>query len=111
MPVSTLSRYLTPWRFKRRQAEARIGALRERDGERCARCRRPISFERPAGHDLAAKIERVRTGPGPDRLDDLCLTHGRCNTPGRDHTDEVMDRLRPTREADLFVKAREKRAA
>ena len=110
MTRTILTRFLKPWTFKHQQMQLRLGELRRRDGDNCARCRRPIQFDRPAGHELAAKIEPI--GPrGGDALANLCLTHGRCNVQGRDHTDEVMERLRPAREVELFAKARKKRAA
>lgn len=62
------------------------------------------------GHDQGAKIEQIRPGPGGGKaLDNLCLTHGRCNAKPADHTSEVRERLRPKREAELFSKARKKR--
>ena len=107
-----IARYLNPWGFRREQ-EARLLALRQRDGEECRRCRRPIRFDLPAGHDLGVKVEQVRPGKagGTDALDNLCLTHGRCNAQAGDDTGEVLKRLRPKREAELFVKARKKRKA
>ena len=92
-------------RLRRRTREAAaIAELRSRDGENCARCRRPLRFDLPAGHDQGARIET--TGQAKP-----VLTHGRCNLPGRDQTEEVMERLRPSREAALFAKSRKKRAA
>ena len=113
MTRKTIARYLTPWRFKREKEQLRFDELRKRDGDKCARCRRPIEFDRPAGHELGAKIERIAPAPRDraDALANLCLTHGRCNVQGRDHTDEVLERLRPAREAELFAKSRKKKAA
>ena len=87
--------------------------LRERDGDDCRRCRRPIRFDLPTGHDLGVKVEEIVPGAGTAVavVGNLCLTHGRCNVSGRDHTEMVMERLRPEREAELFVKARSKRKA
>ena len=95
---------INPWKRKRARIAAEIDALRRRDGEQCARCRRPLRFDLPAGHDQGARIEQAGTAPP-------VLTHGRCNLPGRDQTEEVMERLRPSREAALFAKSRKKRAA
>jgi hypothetical protein len=105
----SIASLLNPWGFRREQREQRIAELRQRDGENCRRCRRPIRFELPAGHDLGARIEEVV--PGTDSLDNLCLTHGRCNAKGADDTAEVRERLRPRREAELFADARKKRKA
>ena len=109
----SLSRFLNPWKYRREQLEARVAALRERDGDACRRCRRPIRFDLPIGHDQGVRFEEIVTGAeaDADSLANLCLTHGRCNVAGLDHTDEVFERLRPQREAELFVKAREKRRA
>lgn len=87
----------------------KIAALRSRDGDCCRRCRRPIRFELPQGHELGAKIEQIVTGS--DAIDNLCLTHGRCNAKGGDDTLAVRERLRPKREAELFVKQRKSRKA
>ena len=109
----SLMRFLNPWRHKREAERARVEALRERDGDACRRCRRPIRFELAQGHDQGARIEAILCGVEEEgeSLANLCLTHGKCNVSGQDHTDEVIERLRPMREAELFAKAREKRAA
>ena len=110
--ASTFLKYLSPRHFKREQVAQQLAVLRARDGDNCARCRRPIHFDRPAGHDLAPRIEQLKPRqPADAPLDNLCLTHGRCNVQGQDHTQEVNDRLRLTREAELFSKKRAKRRA
>ena len=84
--------------------------LRQRDGDACARCRRPLSFDLPAGHDQGAKIEPIVRGGGGGAIDNLRLCHGRCNT-GRpvDLTGEVAERMRRKAEAELFAKSRRKK--
>ena len=111
MPVSSIVKYLAPWRFKRQQ-EPRLLALRQRDGDDCRRCRRPMRFDLPNGHDLGAKVERVLANPAGDAraLDNLCLTHTRCNAGMVDHTTEVVERIRRKNEAELFAKPRRKRS-
>lgn len=109
--AALLTRFLYPSKYRREQLEARVNLLRERDGECCRRCRRPIRFGLPMGHDLGAKIDAFVTGGQAEDLANQCLTHGRCNVSGQDHSAEVLERLRPQREAELFAKAREKRAA
>jgi hypothetical protein len=104
----SFTRYLNPWAYRRQLREQRLAALRSRDGDDCRRCRRPIRFELPMGHDHGAKIERV-VPAGRETLDNLCLTHGRCNAKSGDNTLEVRERLRPQREAELFTKARKRR--
>jgi hypothetical protein len=113
MPALPLSRFVNPWKHRREEHQRQIDALRERDGDTCRRCRRPIRFELPVGHDLGVRIEQMPRGggAGEDALASLCLTHGRCNAAGRDHTHIVSERLRPAREAELFVRARSKRRA
>ena len=104
--------YLNPWVYRRELGEERVTALRERDGENCRRCRRPIRFDLPIGHDQGARIEQIRPEPdGEKLLDNLCLTHGRCNARSGDDTIAVRERLRPKREAELFTKARRRRRA
>jgi hypothetical protein len=113
MPGLSLSRFVNPWKHRREERLRQIDALRQRDGDICRRCRRPIRFELPAGHDLGVQIAEMprAANAGADALAGQCLTHGRCNAAGQDHTHLVSERLRPQREADLFVKARNKRRA
>ena len=111
MPATTLTKFLNPWRFRREQARQRVNALRQRDGDACARCRRPLRFDLPAWHELAAKVEPIGPGDSDGGVANLCLTHGRCHAAGQDHTEEVIGRLRPAREAELLPKARTRRAA
>jgi 5-methylcytosine-specific restriction endonuclease McrA len=107
----SFTRFLNPWAYQRQLREERLSALRERDGDTCRRCRRPIRFDLPMGHDQGARIEQIRPGTGGEKtLDNLCLTHGRCNSKAGDHTGEIRERLRPKREAELFSKARRKRS-
>ena len=111
MTRTTLARFLKPWMFKREQAQLRLAELRSamatiaRDagGRSSSTGRRAMSWPR--------RSRRSVPGPRDGALANLCLTHGRCNVQGRDHTDEVLERLRPAREAELFAKARKKRAA
>ena len=114
MSRAIIAKYVTPWKYKREQEEAtRLRALRERDGENCARCRRPMRFDLPAGHDQGARLEPVVPGTAKDKdgLDNLRLCHGRCNPVGVNHTDEVLHRARLKNEAALFARAKESRAA
>ena len=108
MSRTILAKYVTPWRFRREQEEQRVHALRGRDGDDCRRCRRPMRFDLPRGHDLGPRVERFGSAsPGDEiALESLCLTHGRCNAEGADHTQEVQDRVRRKSEAELFAKAR-----
>jgi hypothetical protein len=110
MPQSaSLARYLNPRRFKREQEELqRIANVRNRDGDDCRRCRRPMRFDLSAGHDQAPKTEQlVATLNGrPVEMQHLYLCHTRCNAPGVDHTVQVTERVRRKNEADLFAKRR-----
>ncbi|HKX92339.1 MAG TPA: hypothetical protein VJM15_07945 [Sphingomicrobium sp.] len=103
------AKYLTPWRLTQEREAERLAALRARDGDNCARCRRPIRFDVPDGHDHGATIERVAAGGAG--IDSLRLCHARCFAPGMDHTAEVADRVRRKAEAALFAKPRRKRKA
>jgi len=109
MSSSILAKYVTPWKYRREQEEQRVHALRKRDGDDCRRCRRPMRFDLPRGHDQGPKVECFEAGPEPS-LDSQCLTHGRCNMEGADNTQEVQDRVRRKSEADLFGKSRRKKA-
>jgi hypothetical protein len=107
MTSRSLARYLTPWTLKRERETERLRLLKARDGDSCARCRRPLRFDLPAGHDQGPRVEEI--APGSDRLDNLRLTHRRCNAPGLDHTAEVSERIRRKAEAELFTKARKRK--
>lgn len=106
---SVVGRYLNPWKFKREQErEQRIAELHSRDGEQCRRCRRPIRFDLPKGHDLSPKLEQsVHSAKGePVELQHLYLCHTRCNAAGVDHTGQVTERVRRKNEAELFARNR-----
>ena len=106
--MSTLICFLNPRKYRRDQHAARVAALKLRDGEHCARCRRPIRFDFPAGHDQGPVIEPASSEASPN---DVRLCHRRCNAPGIDHTVEVAERVRRKNEAALFGKSRKRRAA
>lgn len=101
--------YLSPWSWRREQAR-RLDALRHRDGDNCRRCRRPIRFDLPPGHDESPRIEPMPgNAGGGEAIDTLCLCHTRCNAAGGDHTAEVKERLRLKVEAELFSKSRKRK--
>ena len=110
MSRAMIAKYVTPWKYKREQEAARLRALRERDGENCARCRRPMRFDLPAGHDQGAKVEAIAPSPASasEDLNNLRLTHRRCNASGADHTGEVTERIRRKNEAALFTRKRKR---
>ncbi|MFL6754487.1 MAG: HNH endonuclease [Sphingomicrobium sp.] len=106
-----IARYVNPWKYKREQAEAeRMSALRARDGDNCARCRRPMRFDLPAGYDQGAAVEEVvpNADGSAEDLGNLRLCHRRCNASGVDHTDEVSERMRRRNEAALFANHRKR---
>jgi hypothetical protein len=109
MSRSTIARYVTPWKFRREQQHLRrVVELRRRDGDDCRRCRRPVRFDLPRGHDLGPSIEQVLPTAvnEEETLDNFCLTHRRCNASGKDVTCEVQERVRRKNEAELFAKAK-----
>jgi len=112
MSPTLIAKYVAPWKYRREEEQRRIAMLRSRDGEDCRRCRRPLRFDLPRGHDLGAKLEPlVSAAPGePLAIDNLCLTHGRCHAEA-DLTREVTERVRRKAESELFAKARVKRRA
>lgn len=113
MSSSVIGRYLNPWKFKRAQEEEqRLQALRQRDGDDCRRCRRPMRFDLPPGYDLGPKVESIAAAAGgtPAVLDDLCLCHRRCNSETADNTDEVKERIRRKAEAELLSRSRRRKS-
>jgi len=108
MSRSMIIKYVNPWKFRREQNALRVAALRKRDGDNCKRCKRPLRFELPDGHDAMPRIEEIVAG-GNDGLDNLCLTHVRCNAKHGCDTVEVKERARIKNEAALFAKSKQKR--
>ena len=108
---TSIARFVSPWKYRREQEEAaRVRALRQRDGDECRRCRRSMRFDLPTGHDQAAWVQPILYGAVSEEesLDNLCLTHRRCNVASADNTDEVTERIRRKQEAELFSKARKR---
>lgn len=103
-------KYVNPWKYRREEEAARVRLLRSRDGDECRRCRRPMRFDLPAGHDQGAWVQPVLYGVVADgtSLDNLCLTHRRCNAASADNTVEVTERIRRRQEAELFSKVRKR---
>jgi len=111
MSRTIIARYLNPWKFRREQERQRLQALRQRDGDDCRRCRRPLRFDLPPGHDMGPKIEEIAAAP-PDeagQIDNLCLCHRRCNAESADYTAEVKERIRRKAEADLLSRSRRRK--
>jgi len=106
MTRSFIAKYVSPWALRKdKKLLQRVAALRQRDGDSCRRCRRPIRFDLPSGHDKGPKVERIAPGDtGPELFENLCLCHGRCNAAGADNTDEVAERIRRKSEAELLAK-------
>ena len=60
MTRSFIARYVSPWALRKdKQLLQRVAALRERDGDNCRRCRRPIRFDLTRGHDKGPKVELI----------------------------------------------------
>lgn len=109
MSRSFLARYVSPWVLRRdREQQQRVASLRQRDGDNCRRCRRPIRFDFPSGHDKSPNIEEIAPADNdaPLSLDNQCLCHVRCNSAGADHTPEVTERIRRRNEAALLSRKR-----
>ena len=107
----TVLKFVNPWKYQRELERERVDALRQRDGGICRRCKRELRFDFPPGHDQAPKIEHVlhSANGGNTALDNLCLTHQRCNPGMIDHTPEVAERVRRKAEAELFSKTRKRK--
>jgi hypothetical protein len=111
MSGSIIIKYVNPWRFRREQQAERIAALRSRDGDNCKRCKRPMRFDLPDGHESMPKVEQIVPQPagGIEDLTNLCLTHVRCNAKHGCDTAEVKERARIKNEAALFEKSKRTR--
>ena len=109
MSRPSIVQYLNPWKLRRERDAERVKALRSRDGDNCARCRRPLRFDLPDGHDQGPRAERIAALAVADvaeALDNLRLCHRRCHSAGLDHTGEVTERMRRKAEAALFTRDR-----
>ena len=109
MTRSFIAKYVSPWALSRdKHRQQRVAALRQRDGDNCRRCRRPVRFDLPRGHDRGPKIEAIIPGVDSEEgsIDNLGLGHGRCNAVGADHTVEVTERIRRKSEAALLSRKR-----
>src|SRR5438445_12399577 len=112
MSRSAIAKYLNPWKYKREQEELqKVQSLRQRDGEDCRRCRRPLRFDLTDGHDLGVRIEWVvpEVAGGLPALDNFCLTHRRCHAEAADYTAEVKERIRRKAEAELLSRSRKRK--
>jgi hypothetical protein len=109
---SSLARCFRGLMPRRDTLRRQLEALRERDGENCRRCRRPMRFDLPGGHDSAPKLEQIQSGEdsATAALGNLCLCHRRCNAEPCDMTVEVLDRLQ-RRTPPKRAKARKRAAA
>lgn len=94
MPRQPISQYLNPWARRRDRLQQRVAALRTRDGDDCRRCRRPLQFDLPTGHDRAPTIQQFRPAAAGQEaaLEELCLCHVRCNAEAGDDTAQVLER-------------------
>ena len=114
MTRRSIAKYLNPWMFNRAEKQRRFAALRERDGDNCWRCRRPMRFDLPRSHDHAPTIEHrvARSKGGTMALDNLCLCHAHCNRLMGDSTLEAKERMRRrAEEEDAVAAVRPARAA
>ena len=76
---TSIARFVSPFKYRREQeAAARVGALRQRDGDDCRRCRRPMRFDLPAGHDQGAWVQPIQFEAEAESasLDNLCILEG-----------------------------------
>lgn len=106
-----MANYLNPWRARREEAarQQRIAELRQRDGDNCRRCRRPLRFDLPSGHDQAPKFhDLAAVTDGSSTAESQCMVHVRCNAAGADNTAEVTERVRRKSEAALFTRNRKR---
>lgn len=112
MSRTIIAKYVAPWKFRREEQQRRLLALRQRDGDDCRRCRRPLRFDLPGGHDRGPVIVELFEPATSEQqsLDHLCLTHGRCNAESVDRTGEVSERIRRRNEAELLSRPRRRRA-
>ena len=101
-----IARFFVPKMFKRDKQRQRMAELRQRDGDICRRCRRPMRFDLPTGHDQAPAILRAGPKPTEGATDTLFLCHVRCNGVTVDNTEQVQERMRLRAEQAVAPKRR-----
>ena len=96
MDRNRIVKFMNPWMFNRDKTQQRFAQLRQRDGDKCWRCYRPMRFDLPRGHDHAPTIEHklARSRGGTGALDNLVLCHRYCNRLMGDNTPEVKEQMR-----------------
>lgn len=96
MTRSSIVRLLRPRMFQRDERQRQLDLLRQRDGDDCRRCRRPLSFDVPSAHHRAPTLQPLAPSGGgaPMDVNALCLCHVRCNGEPADSTLEVLERVR-----------------
>lgn len=93
--ASRFADHFLPPVFRRSDRQQQVQALRQRDGENCRRCRRPLRFDLPAGHDKSPAVQPLLHAEDAETdLANLCLCHVRCNGESVDNTLEVLERVR-----------------
>ena len=102
-----IARYIKPWTLKRDKQRQRLAELRQRDGDNCRRCRRPIRFDLAPGNDQAPMLEQMgpKSKESGRALDAFCLCHVRCSGATVDNTAQVQERLRLRTEASAAEEA------
>jgi hypothetical protein len=107
-----IAKYFNAWMFQREKKRQRFAELRQRDGDKCWRCHRPMRFDLPRGHDQAPTLEHrlPQSKGGTGALDNLCLCHRYCNRMMGDNTPEVKERMRLRGGGQCSVSATEDRA-
>jgi hypothetical protein len=111
MTGGSIVRYLKTWAFKRQEQQRRLNELRRRDGDNCRRCRRPLRFDLPEGHDRAPTVQAILSDGAASALDNLCLCHTRCNAELGDNTAEVRERVQRRQEAAMWKPKRKRSRA
>ena len=105
---TAIVRYLNPWTLRRDKQRQRLLELRTRDGDHCGRCKRPMNFDLPPGHDQAPVLVPVGANPGKGSraIENLRLCHVRCNGVTVDSTAQVQERLRLRAEESVAPRKR-----
>jgi len=96
MTVRKIAKYLNPWMFKREKDRQRFAKVRERDGDNCWRCHRPMNFTEPRDKAKSATVEHVqpRALGGTSALENLVLCHAGCNRHLGANIPEQKQRMR-----------------
>jgi hypothetical protein len=96
MGRKNLKRFLPWWMKKHLKKRAKIAEIRQRDGDNCWRCHRPMRFGPPynVGKSATVELKLPKALDGTSALENIVLCHVGCNRHLGANTPEQKQRMR-----------------